>query len=474
MGASTSQLRDEALAIWAAGVAAVDSAQLVRQSVSVWRGGLLICGRVWRSQAASRICVVGAGKAGAGMVSGLRAALGEAWLSRTSGWVNVPDDCVEVAVAGRGRTGDSADGPGAIHLHGARPAGVNEPTPAGVRGTEEILNRVGNLGPADLCLVLISGGGSALMPAPAEGISLAAKLQVTRGLSRAGATIEELNTVRRALSRVKGGGLLRACRAGQLVALIISDVIGDPLETIASGPTVAARPNPAAALDVLRRYRGRFEFPDGVEAFLQRQSAAPAAPDELPLPPAANFIIGNNRTAVEASAAEARRRGCVVAGLEWDQPGVAREFGAQFAQRLLQVQSQSGVGERRCLISGGETTVQVAATGGPQKGGRNQEAALAAAVELLSAPAPGRRNVSLVAGGTDGEDGPTDAAGAWVDADLLDRIAASGCDPQAYLRINNSYEFFERLGGLLKTGPTHTNVMDLRVGVAIGTSREEN
>ncbi len=142
-------------------------------------------------------------------------------------------------------------------MHAARPAGVNEPTPEGVAGAEEILRLVESLGPDDLCLCLISGGGSALMPAPVEGITLADKLAVTRHLSAAGANIEQLNTVRKQLSRIKGGGLLRACRAGRMVSLIISDVLGDPLDIIASGPTVPDSSTPQAALDVLERFDAR-------------------------------------------------------------------------------------------------------------------------------------------------------------------------------------------------------------------------
>ena len=160
-----------------------------------------------------------------------------------TGWVNVPADCVRPLQR--------------IHLHAARPAGVNEPTPEGVAGAEQILRLVESLGPDDLCLCLISGGGSALMPAPVEGISLADKLAVTRHLSAAGANIEQLNTVRKQLSRLKGGGLLRACRAGRLVSLIISDVLGDPLDIIASGPTVPDSSTPQEALDVLDRFGAR-------------------------------------------------------------------------------------------------------------------------------------------------------------------------------------------------------------------------
>ena len=162
-----------------------------------------------------------------------------------------------------------------IHLHAARPAGVNEPTPEGVAGSMEILRLVESLGPDDLCLCLISGGGSALMPAPVEGVTLADKLALTRHLSAAGANIEQLNTVRKQLSRIKGGGLLRACRAGRLVSLIISDVLGDPLDVIASGPTVPDTSTPQAALEVLERFGAReAKHCTAAIEYLERASAA--------------------------------------------------------------------------------------------------------------------------------------------------------------------------------------------------------
>ena len=238
-------LREEALAIWMAGVDAVRSDRLVREHVSVRDRQLIIGPDRWPLDQIGRICVVGAGKAGAGMAAGLEQALGETVIEdhQLSGWVNVPEDCVQSLCA--------------IHLHAARPAGVNEPTQQGQAGAEEILRRVSTLNEQDLCLCLLSGGGSALLPAPRLGISLEEKLQITRYLMAAGASIQELNAIRRQLSRIKGGGLARACRAGQLVVLIISDVIGDPLDVIASGPTVEPS-DPAAdaqlALSVARKY----------------------------------------------------------------------------------------------------------------------------------------------------------------------------------------------------------------------------
>lgn len=442
-------LRGDALRIWQSGVDAVDSARLVIRHVSAWQGGLNIAGRTWLPRSDSQICVVGAGKAGAGMAAGLEQALGAEWLRRTSGWVNVPDDCVRNDLK-------------SIHLHGARPAGLNEPTAAGVEGTQEILRRVSALQERDLCIVLLSGGGSALLPGPVAGITLADKQQITQLLMRSGATIEELNCVRRALSTVKGGGLLRACRAGLLVALIISDVIGDPLETIASGPTVDLPPQPQEALAVLERLAKKAGF-DIPEPIAQALMTARPRPAEHPVCDHVNRVIGNNRTAVEAAALAAVEMGYVVAQMEWDQPGIASDFGRHLAQRLWMLSHGDNPHPgRQCIVSGGETTVQLARIDGPQRGGRNQELVLAAAVWLLPHDA---RGIALVSGGTDGEDGPTDAAGAVLDSALLDEVRASGVDPRDYLKVNNSYPFFERFQTLIKTGPTHTNVMDLRVGL---------
>ncbi len=206
------QLRNDALQIWQAGVDAVRSERLVQQALHVDGTTLVVGHQRLPLDAIGRIVVVGAGKAGAGMAAAVEDVLGPDLMRKKqlAGWVNVPADCVRPLDA--------------IKLHAARPAGVNEPTPAGAAGSQQILRLVESLRPEDLCLCLISGGGSALMPAPVEGITLDDKLQVTRYLSAAGANIEQLNTVRKQLSAIKGGGLMRSCRAGRLASLIISDV----------------------------------------------------------------------------------------------------------------------------------------------------------------------------------------------------------------------------------------------------------
>ncbi|WP_437186435.1 glycerate kinase type-2 family protein [Planctomicrobium sp. SH668] len=446
---NVSLLTKDAMKIWAAGVNAVDSAALVRNQIHVSGNTLTIAGHCWSPGDGGQICVVGAGKAGAGMAAGLEQAFGCDLLKRIDGWINVPEDCVQPLKK--------------IHLHGARPAGVNEPTGQGIRGTQEILKRVRSLRSHDLCIVLISGGGSALLPAPIPEITLEEKLELTRTLSRNGATIQELNAVRSELSEIKGGGLLRACGAGLTITLIISDVIGDPLETIASGPTILRRADPDCALSILKDVSTRTgcEFPATILQVLGKQSSRPRLPAE-PTGQYFNHVIGNNATAVQAAAQHAIELGYDVLDTKFDQAGVASSAGRSFAEMICE-QHQAHPSRKVCLVSGGETTVELSRTTGPQRGGRNQEFALAALCELrTSSPA----SFAIVSGGTDGEDGPTDAAGAFVDNALLERTRVSELDPEEFLRVNNSYDYFDQINGLIKTGPTHTNVMDLRVALA--------
>jgi hydroxypyruvate reductase len=406
-------------------------------------------------RAIRRIAVVGAGKAGAGMAAGVEEALGSRVLEAkgVAGWVNVPEDCVRPLAR--------------IHLHGARPPGVNEPTEAGVAGAREILRLVESLGPEDLCLGLWSGGGSALLPAPVEGITLADKLAVTRFLSAAGANIEELNTVRKKLSRIKGGGLARACRARRLISLIISDVLGDPLDVIASGPTVEDTSTPQAAWEILRRFDPqRAGVPRRVFDYLERHTGGlPGRAGTLSAGrgttcPATNLVIGNNATAVDAAAREAVRLGYAPAATSAPRSeGLADEVGRHLAEMALAMRAQEGPD---CLISGGEPVVRLVDATRRGLGGRNQQLVLAALARLAGEEVSG---IVLLSGGTDGEDGPTDAAGAILDASVLSAAATLGLDPADYLARNDAYHFFAPLDALLRTGPTHTNVCDLRVVV---------
>lgn len=442
--------RVDATAIWEAGVKAVDSARLVREELQR-EGSRLVRYPAIDLSKLERIIVLGAGKAGGGMVRGVEEVFRpEIEAGRVTGWVNVPADCVEPTRA--------------VHLHAARPAGVNEPTAEGVQGAERILDLASQVGPNDLCLVLISGGGSALLPAPVPGISLADKLAVTRWLMSHGATIQELNTVRRRLSRIKGGGLLRAIPEGRVITLVISDVIGNPLDLIASGPTIPFTGDPSAAFQILARLApDRSKIPEAVWAVLESDSPPTGAHEiEQEI-----RVIGDNRTAVEAAAREAERLGYRAVVLGCDQPGVARDLGAELARTILgAIRDVNGGSEPVAFISGGEPIVHLAKTDLPQRGGRNQELVLSALVELSKElSAEEWKRVAILSGGTDGEDGPTDAAGAIVDAAVIISARESGLGPESFLAINNSYPFFEATGGLVKTGPTHTNVMDVRVAV---------
>ncbi|MEQ8791892.1 MAG: DUF4147 domain-containing protein [Pirellulaceae bacterium] len=441
------QLRDDALAIWRAGVAAVDSRRLVNENLRVVGDTLEVGDHEFDLREIGRIVVVGAGKAGAGMAEGVEQALGPKLMEAKSvqGWVNVPADCVRSLSR--------------INLHAARPAGVNEPTAEGVAGAEAILRLVESLEPDDLCLCLISGGGSALLPAPVDGVSLADKQAVTRVLSGAGANIQQLNTVRKQLSRIKGGGLARACRA-RLVSLIISDVIGDPLDIIASGPTVADTASPVDALAVLDQFGGvAAGVPEAVYACLREKSRSRETV-RMRSAEVVNLVIGNNAVAVDAAGMEAERRGyshAMTAATKFE--GAAEDIGRHLAKMALQMQDHAGPD---CLITGGEPIVRLVAEAERGRGGRNQQLVLAALEALLDSGDTLER-IALLSGGTDGEDGPTDAAGAIIDASTPPAIREHDLQPRDFLRRNDAYTFFETVAGLIKTGPTHTNVCDVRV-----------
>lgn len=455
MARATVDLRSDALAIWQAGVRAVRSDRLVQENVRVDGEWLVVDDETIELSKIGRIAIVGAGKAGAGMAAGLEEALGPQVLGdkHVRGWINVPADCVRELKF--------------VHLHAARPAGINEPTEAGVFGAERILEIVSSLGPDDICFCLISGGGSALLPAPLPGVSLEEKQAITRLLSAGGANIEELNTVRKQLSQIKGGRLAKRCRAGRLITLIISDVLGDPLDVIASGPTVPDSHNAADALAIMDRYFGNEES-IAPGAFKHLRSVASSTPPLRDSSGTAcqvtNLVIGNNAVAVDAAGVEAERRGyshAMHAATRLE--GAAEDVGRDLVAMTMRMMSEPGPD---CLITGGEPTVKLAPPEIRGQGGRNQQLVLAALEQVRSAEG-GTRNAgfALLSGGTDGEDGPTDAAGAVIDSDFLLRVAASGLDPADFLRRSDAYSFFDQLGGLIKTGPTHTNVCDVRVAV---------
>jgi hydroxypyruvate reductase/glycerate 2-kinase len=440
---SPSLLREQARAIWQAAVDAVDPFTLVRDALADPPQDLRAA-----LAGANRVLVVGGGKAGAGMAAGVEAALAD-WLDRVTGVVNVPAGAVRPLKA--------------VRLHAARPDGSNHPATEGVAGVRDILALVRSAGPQDLCLCLLSGGGSALLPAPTEDLTLAEKQQVTQLLHASGATIGEMNCVRKHLSAVKGGRLAEAFFAAggrHLFTLAISDVVGDRPDVIASGPTVPDPTTYADALAVLDRYGLTEQTVPAVLDHLNRglDRRIPDTPKSLP-DGARTLVIGNNARALNAAGRMAEQLGYPVLNLGSYIEGETREVAVTLAGIVRSVRAD---GRPRpaplCVLSGGETTV--ALWGNHGRGGRNQEFVLAAA---LHPGAEGLRNTVILSGGTDGEDGPTDAAGALADEGTLDRAARQGLNGATALAGHDAYPFFAATGDLLVTGLTGTNVMDVRV-----------
>ena len=432
--------REQARAIWQAAVDAVRPADLLRTAFADPASPLnaAVAG-------AKRILVVGAGKAGAAMAEALEDALADR-LDRVEGIVNVP--------------ADSARPLRRITLHPARPAGSNHPTAEGVTGAERMLDLLSHAGPEDVAVCLISGGGSALLPAPVPDVTLADKQAVTKLLHACGATIHEMNAVRKHLSRIKGGRLAQAFTGKQLFALIISDVVGDPLDVIASGPTAADHSTFADALAVLERYQFLDRTPPAVLDHLRRgaRGEVPETPKQVPAN-VHNLILANNARALAAARRQAEAYGYRVLDLGGFVEGETRQVAVALSGVVRSIRADGEpLPPPACVLLGGETTVALG--DGHGKGGRNQEFVLAALQKLGP---EGMRGVVVLSGGTDGEDGPTDAAGAVADEETLVVARQRGLDGGAFLDRHDAYHFFDAAGGLLRTGLTQTNVMDVRL-----------
>jgi len=385
-----------------------------------------------------QVYVVGAGKAGAPMAQAVEQALGD---RIAAGLVNVK----------YGYTLPT----GLVRLN---EAGHPIPDEAGVAGARRIAQLAQDAGEDDLVICLISGGGSALMPLPAEGITLADMRTLTDALLRRGATINEINVIRKHLERLKGGNLARLAYPAQVVTLILSDVVGNPLDVIASGPTVPDRSTFGQADGLLRRYDLLTEAPASIANHLKCGADGlipdtPKSGDEV-FERTQNLIVASNEIAAAAAEGAARSLGFNTLLLTTYLEGEAREVAKVLAALAKEVVASGRPLPRpACIIAGGETTVTVKGAG---LGGRNQEMALMAAICI-----DGLDQAAVVCLATDGTDGPTDASGALADGYTLRRAAALGLDPWAYLEDNDSYHFFEALGDLLLTGPTNTNVNDL-------------
>ncbi len=379
-----------------------------------------------------RTLVIGAGKASAAMAQ----ALERHWSGPLEGLVvtrygyAVPCERIEIVEA-------------------AHPV----PDEAGSAAARRLLERVAGLSADDLVICLVSGGGSSLLPMPAEGVTLQDKQDINRALLKSGATISEMNCVRRHLSAIKGGRLAAACAPARVVNLLISDVPGDQPADIASGPTVADPSTCADALDIVRRYG--ITLPAAARALLESGAGETIKPGDPRLSRVETHLIATPQMALEAAAAVAREAGVAPVLLGDRIEGEARDVGKVLGGIALQVRAHGQPAPAPCvLLSGGETTVTVRGKG---RGGRNVEFLLSLAITL-----DGARDVHALAGDTDGVDGQEEIAGALIGPDSLARAWALGMPPRAHLDDNDGHGFFERLGDSLLTGPTLTNVNDFR------------
>lgn len=347
-------------------------------------------------------------------------------------------------------------------------AGHPLPDERGVEATKKVMEILRQADEHALVACLISGGGSALLVSPWVGITLEEKRMLTDLLMKAGADINELNTVRKHISRVKGGRLAEIAYPAKVVSLILSDVTGDRLDVIASGPTLPDSTTYDDAWKILKKYDLINKSPRTVLGVLQkgREGLLPETPKEGNgiFAHVENLIVGSNRIAVLAAKKKASDLGLAGEVTSTEVAGEARQVGRRLAHDAMQRQEKLRASDTGtlCLISGGETTVTVR---GPGLGGRNMELALSFAVEIEDID-----GITLLSAGTDGTDGPTDAAGAIVDGQTIAMARSMGIDPEAYLENNDSYRFFERTGGLFITGPTGTNVMDIQLIVVEETT----
>jgi hydroxypyruvate reductase len=429
--------------IWRAALAAVDPYRAVRRAVSI-EGEVLRVGDAAVDLGGGRIRIAGGGKAAVPMTEALVDLLGDRI-----------DGGLVIAKRGHGEE-RGAIGPVAI-----RAGGHPLPDADGVSAAREIAALLADRPAAgDLVVVLLSGGGSSLLALPEDGVSLEHLREASDAFILGGADIARLNALRKHLTRLSGGRIARLAAPARVVALILSDVVGDPLEVIASGPTAPDPTTFADALAAIAQLGLQGAMPGPVIDHLRRGAAG--AIDDTPKPGdpvfdrVVNRVVAGNRTAVEAAVAEARSLGLDAQIASLDLGGEARDRGRELAALGAAI-ARGGemVRPPACLAFGGETTVHVRGHG---RGGRNQELALAAALEL---EARGDRRTTVVAISTDGQDGPTDAAGAAVDGSTCERARAAGIDPGAALEDNDSNRALAAAGALIRTGPTRTNVADL-------------
>ena len=416
-------------------LAAADPAAAVRRTLSLAGDAVLHLGdRHWDLTRYDRILVVGAGKASGPMAQAVEELLGDrltAGLVIVKDGYRVPTQRIEIVEA-------------------AHPV----PNSAGVQGTAAMLDLLDSTNNRTLVIALISGGCSALLVAPASGISLADLQATNDALLRSGATINEINTIRKRLSQIKGGKLAQRAFPADVVALVVSDVVGSPLGIIGSGPTVPDSSTAGDALSIIGRYNLARLLPDPVLRHLETEASARRDDRTAPWPKVTTQIIASNELAVQAVVEKVQEMGYHPLRLSTFVEGEAREAARFLAAVVKEVRChREPVRPPACIVAGGETTVTISGAG---LGGRNQEFALAAALALEN-----WENVAVVALATDGTDGPTDAAGAIVDGSTVCRGRALHLEAADYLVRNDSYHYFQALGDHILTGPTNTNVNDL-------------
>jgi glycerate 2-kinase len=437
---SLEQQRRDARIIFAAGLAAADPALVTRQWVRIQGDTFCVGDCSYDLAKIKRIYVIGAGKAGAKMARAVEEILDK---RITSGLV--------IVKAGH-----------AVPLQKVQIVEAGHPVPdeAGVNATENIIALLQGTREQDLVISLISGGASALLSCPASDVSLQDKQQTTQVLLSCGANIQEINAIRKHISKVKGGRLAERAQPSTVVSLFLSDVIGDSVGDIGSGPTAPDASTFSDCLMVLQRYGVGAMIPRAVRNRLERGAAGAIA--ETPKPgnrifqKVQNLIIGNNRLALSAARDQAQALGYQAMVLSSPIEGEARKVAVDHVAMASDLGAARGAAQKPiCVISGGETTVTLRGRG---TGGRNQEFALAAAIEI-----DGMDGIVVLSGGTDGTDGPTDAAGGIVDGTTVRRARKKGLDARSHLGANDSNPLLKSIGDLLMTGPTLTNVMDIQL-----------
>ncbi|MBU1343482.1 MAG: glycerate kinase [Proteobacteria bacterium] len=434
------RMRQDVMDIFKAGLKAVDPKLCMHRCCKREENILTVSHRSYDLNNFERIIVIGAGKAGASMACAMEEILQD---RLTAGIVIVKYDHVEK-----------------LKKITLVQAGHPLPDANGVAGAEKLLALARQADEKTLIICLISGGGSALMTLPAQGLTLSDKQKTTQVLLDCGATIHEINTIRKHLSRIKGGLLAKAAYPSQMICLVLSDVVGDDLDIIASGPAVADPGTFEHCRIIIETYKIQHCLPETVVQHIKKgvQGLIPETPKkESPVfENVFHSIIAGNINALLSAQKKAKQLGYKTFLLSSMIQGETIDVAAVHTAIAKEVLATGHpVARPACILSGGETTVTIK---GPGKGGRNQEFALACAIGIKDSP-----HVVILSAGTDGTDGPTDAAGAMADHTTVQRAEASGLWPELFLKENNAYPFFDQIFDLIKTGATNTNVMDLRL-----------